>query len=130
MVNPIPGSRVLFGMLLLTISTTLLAQPEEDCPRPDSLDFSDLDGSTISESALMDVQSEVQGFANAAKIYLRCLWEMGGQLPRDEQEPVVATYNAMVEELQQNVESFNTAVRVYRERMEAQAAAMENSPAE
>ncbi len=107
----------------LAFSTAALGQVAANCEKP-TAPSSIPDGSTASESELVETQSLIQQFARSAEDYLQCLQaeaQTVAQNPdrrarNENEQKLVDMHNQMVDELQATVDAFNKAVRDFQSR--------------
>lgn len=88
----------------------------ENCPQPTAPSIPD--GSTATESEMLDAQQQVKGYVQEGQQYLKCLKQaeadIGEDITKEQQKELVGHYNTMVDEMQETSDAFNAAVRDYQ----------------
>ena len=85
----------------------------EECSLPERPEVPQ--GDNVTESALTEVQGEVQSYVDEGNAYLECLSEQEAELGEDatdnERALIASMHNQVVEEMQAVADEFNAAVR-------------------
>lgn len=78
------------------------------------------DGAKASEEEMGQAGSAVRAYVAGVQASLQCLTDveksLGEEITTEQQDQLVATYNAGVDQMNAVAGSYNTAVRVYKER--------------
>lgn len=104
---------------LVAATAVLIATPGLGaCPYPDDINIPD--GSTASESEMLDGQKMVKSYIADMEEYLECLDEestaLGDSESEDQKAMHVKRHNAAVEAMEKVAASFNEQIRSYKAR--------------
>ncbi len=109
-------SRTLITSLLLIFPILGLTQEVADsCPRPDAMRV-ELDGSTATQAQVLEVQAQIQTYAQAADAYLLCLEQVAQTAPEESLPRLQELYNEVVSERVATVEAYNSQAQIFNAR--------------